>query len=461
MIFSLQRDILLAIMCIGLSGCAVNSGNQAPPAPLSLELTRLAPNQLRATYRARRPIISLHFSQELGGYRAQRWQPIERGFRWVTEGAGERIERVDGQFFDRLTFTMPIDYRALPKGYAPFSPFSDGSALIHSGQFHACLTAPCEDPQPLPISIAAQRQIVGVNGLRLRERGQFVSRDDGTNIFVGLLEPITADGFVAVIDPGLPREVKRQLDRSLPQAMHSLSAIYGPLTFTPELYVSIDNTPEANGQRSTQGGTLPNQIFMHFDGENASQRLATGSPFWLDWFFAHEAAHLFQQDRTNGRSGSDQEPWLHEGGADAMAALALVKRSEAERAYVRGREQEAETACARGLAASPLSRASTEGNFDLHYQCGLVIWLALDHDLRRAGADGINALNLAFFAKVRSGQPWNEITALATARELGASEPLLAQIGSLTKGRYSDAAAAVEHIGVRARLSLAGRKEPD
>lgn len=461
MIFNQKRSCLIATMSIVLSGCAGNSVSQSASAPLRLELTRLAASQLGATYRAQRPIMALHFEQELGGYRAQRWQPLDSGFRWVTEGEGERIERVNGQSFDRLSFTIPIDYRPLPKGYAPFSPFSDGSALIHSGQFHACLTAPCEEPGPLPISIEAQGQTVGINGRRLREQGQFVSRDAGTNIFVGWLEPITADGFVAVVDPGLPGEIRRHLDRSLPQAMDSFSAVHGPLTFTPELYVSIDETPEAEGRISTQGGTLPNQVFMHFDGEDASEGLAAGSPFWLDWFFAHEAAHLFQQDKTNGRSGSDQEPWLHEGGADAMAALALVARSEAEQDYARGREQEAETACARGLALYPLSRASAEGDFDLHYQCGLLIWLALDHDLRRAGVDGLHALNLAFFARVRSGQPWNETTALETARELGASEPLLAGIGALTGGRYSEPTAAVEQIGVRARLALDGGHASD
>lgn len=461
MFFRKERSCLIAAMSIVLSGCAGSSIHQASSAPLRLELSRLAASQLGATYRSQRPIMALHFEQELGGYRAQRWQPLDSGFRWVADGQGERIERVDGQSFDRLSFTIPIDYRPLPKGYAPFSPFSDGSALIHSGQFHACLAAPCETPEALPVSIEAQGQVVGVNGLRLRERGRFVSRDAGTNIFVGWLEPINVDGFVAVIDPGLPAEIRRHLNRSLPQAMDSFSALYGPLTFTPELYVSIDETPEADGRVSTQGGTLPNQVFMHFDGEDASEGLAAGSPLWLDWFFAHEAAHLFQQDRTNGRSGSDQEPWLHEGGADAMAALALVARSEAEQDYARGRGQEAETACARGLALYPLSRASAEGDFDLHYQCGLLVWLALDHDLRRAGAGGLHALNLAFFAKVRSGRPWNATTALETARELGASEPLLAGIDALTGGRPSDPAAAVEQIGVRARLALGGGHASD
>lgn len=445
-----------ALLSAALAGCAHNS---APPAaalspPLSLALSQSAPGQITAAYSVQGTTRALHFEQELGGYRAQLWQPTDSNFRWVKEGDGERIERSDGQPFDRVTFTLPIDYRALPKSYAPFSPFSEGSALIHSGQFHACLAAPCDQPGPLPISVTAKDRIVGVNGRRTPGQARFVSRDAGTNVFVGSLEPITTDAFVAIIDPGLPDSLRQHLDRSLPQAMAHFAAIHGALSFTPELYVSIDDTPEPNGRISTQGGTLPNQIFMHFDGENARERASAGSPFWLDWFFAHEAAHLFQQDRAGGRADSEQEPWLHEGGADAMAALAVAGRGDAERAYAQTRLREAEAACGQGLAAAPLTRASADGNFDLHYQCGMVIWLALDQDLRRSGVDGIDRLSVAFFAKVRGGQTWSEATLLATARELGASDDLLQRISAVTSGRTEDPAMAVGAIGALARRSL-------
>lgn len=448
------RGMWVPLLFASLAGCAENSLIPASSPPLRLELSHSASGQITVEYRAQSATDAIHFERDLGGYRAQLWQSADSNFRWVKEGDRERIERIDGRSFDRVTFTMPIDYRELPESYAPFSPFSEGSTLIHSGQFHACLAAPCTQPGPLPISIEAKDKIVGVDGGRMGGRAHFISRDDGTNIFVGLLEPIKTHGFIAIIDPGLPNESRRHLDRSLPQAMQHFLAIYGPLSFTPELYVSLDDTPEANGKISTQGGTLPNQIFMHFDGENARERVSADAPYWLDWFFAHEAAHLFQQDKTEGLAFSDKEAWLHEGGADAMAALALAARSDDDLKYAQVRESEAETACAHGLAGSPLKRATAEGNFGLHYMCGLVIWLALEQELRRAGMDGINQLNLAFFAKVRSGQTWNEATLMATARELGASDVLLSQISSLTAGGYADPVNAVDQIGTLARRSL-------
>ena len=37
-----------------------------------------------------------------------------------------------------VKFTLTPTYRHLSKDYAPFSPFSDGGLLFHSGRFFAC-----------------------------------------------------------------------------------------------------------------------------------------------------------------------------------------------------------------------------------------------------------------------------------------------------------------------------------
>jgi hypothetical protein len=443
--------ILAALL---LSGCATaNKDRGGRSQPLSLTLSLTVPEQLTARYDLAAPAVALHFPQELGGYRAEQWRPTIAGFRWTGEGAGERIERIDGQAFRQIALVMPVDYRALPKSYAPFSPFSEGSALIHSGQFHACPGAACQGNAALPIAIHAPGKIIGVEGRRTPARERFVSRDDGTNIFVGLLQPAKANGFVAVIDPGLPPDLRQHLDRSLPQSMAHFASIFGPLSFTPELYVSIDDRPEPHGGHSTQGGTLPKQIFMHFDGEGAKERLTHGAPYWLDWFFAHEAGHLFQQDKAGGSAASDAAAWLHEGGADAMAALALFSRGAQEQAYVRTRLSNGAKACANGLAKTPLDTATAAGKFDLHYQCGLLIWLALHSELRAGGHEGLSGLSRAFFAKVRAGQAWSEPVFLATARESGVSEATLRRVERLVHGGKAEAPGEVAALE-----ALAGRQ---
>lgn len=449
------RSVLVPAMATLLSGCmaATQQLPETQPA-MALAIDMSSPGQAAISYDLASPVKALHFPQELGGYRLERWQPVDHGFRWIEEGEGERLERSDGRRFKQVTFTLPVDYRFLPKSYAPFSPFSDGSTLIHSGQFHTCFSAPCDRTEPITISVEAPGKIIGVAGRRTPNHDTFQSDEEGTNIFIGTLAPVEADGFIAIVDPGLPTSLRQHLDRSLPMSMTFFAKIYGPLSFKPELYVSMDDTPETTGRISTQGGTLPNQIFIHFDGENAKQRLTSGTPYWLDWFFAHEAAHLFQQDQVGSLPGDDDAGWLHEGGADAMAALAMAGRGEAEQAYVSDREAKAEEACSKGLARYPLNKATAEGNFDLHYQCGLVIWLALDQELRAVGHGGLNDLNRAFFTAARTGSPWNEAVFLGIARDLGATDSTISRVQRLSSGGPDTVADDVAELGLLAQQAL-------
>jgi hypothetical protein len=465
---SFKLPVAASILFLLAAGCAFTPRPKTSIAPpVSVAIALQPDDRVSVTYSLAEPTPALHFAQELGGYRSQDWRPSDTGYRWVTEANGERLERADGTRFSSLTVTMPLRYRALPKSYAPFSPFSDGSALIHTGQFHACPASPCKGTDPLSVRISAPGKIIGVEGRRLGNEASFVSVEDGTNVFVGMLAPVKANGFIAIIDPGLPEDMRLHLERSLPLAINDFARVYRPLSFTPELYVSIDARPRSDGHESTQGGTLPNQIFMHFDGQHARERMAKGSPFWLDWFFAHEAAHLFQQDKIGKLAGDDTAAWIHEGGADAMAALSLLPRGPKEREYVEQRVREAKTACVKGLTARPLNQASASGNYDMHYQCGLLIWLALDGERRNAQPLGLHALNKAFFARVRGGEPWNQETFLSTARHYGASTPLLEQIERLSRGGYGDAASEVAALEpsiakslAPARLSLMERRPP-
>ncbi|WP_353205183.1 hypothetical protein [Sphingomonas sp.] len=402
------------------------------------------------TYRMTAPTQALHFAQALGGYRPEDWHPQSAGFRWVQDGAGERIERSDRGTFRSVRFTLPARYRALPKSYAPFSPFSDGSVLIHSGQFHACRTTPCAGTDALPIDIKATGKTIGVEARRIADRARFVSRDEGTSIFVGRLVPEAADGFIAVIDPGLPPIARDHLRQSLPRAMEDFARSYGALSFRPELYVSIDARPRKDGHVSTQGGTLPGQVFMHFDGENARQRVTAEAPFWLDWFFAHEAAHLFQQDKIGKLAGDETAAWIHEGGADALAARALARRGAEERSYVESRVRAAETICEKGLASAPLDKATAAGHFDLHYQCGLLIWLAVDDSVRAGNGDGLHAVNKTLFALVKAGAPWDEKAFVAAAQKNGAPQPLMQRIARLVHGGYDDPRDDVAALGTAA-----------
>jgi hypothetical protein len=148
--------ILLSLTGALLAGCAANSGRPEAnaAAPIALSMSIQSTDKVVVTYILAKPTAALHYAQYLGGYRSEDWQPGTDGFRWVKEGDGERIERTDGKPFGSVSLTIPMRYRSLPKSYAPFSPFSEGSVLMHSGQFHACADLPCDGTAAMPIKIA-------------------------------------------------------------------------------------------------------------------------------------------------------------------------------------------------------------------------------------------------------------------------------------------------------------------
>ena len=438
------RAGLIAASSCALAACATvpSTDDRLPPDPVAAELAVPDGGDVELRYRLAEPTSALHFADRTGDYRETAWHPLDPTFRWVAEGDGERLERADGRAFDSVALTVTPRYRSLVKAYGPFSPFSDGSLLVYSGQFHACADLPCDGDEPLPLTIDAPGRGIATPGERSHDHARFVSEGSGSNVFVGNLAPVAADGFNAIVDPGLPEAMRARLATGLPDAMRRLADAYGPLSTAPELYVSIDRRAQPDGNVSIQGGTLPNQIFMHFDGEGIDQKLA-GPTDWIDWFFAHEAGHLYQQELAGSLLGDDRIAWIHEGGADALAALVFT--AEGRDAYVRQRTTEARDACRQGLEQRPLTQAAASGAFDMHYACGMILALALDRELRAQGSD-LHAFDRRFFGSVKAGASWTADHWFATARELGASGAFVAQARALVGADSTAALAALAQL---------------
>ncbi|MEM9758270.1 MAG: hypothetical protein AAF933_03510, partial [Pseudomonadota bacterium] len=107
-----------------------------------------------------------------------------------------------------------------------------------------------------------------------------------------------------------------------------------------------------------------------------------------------------------------------------------------------------------GLADTTLERASAEGRFHLHYQCGLLLWLALDELLHGASEKGLHDLNSLYFERVLGGQAWSAELFLDTANELGAGTRLLCPVRNLVNGQYDDPAVPLKRLAALAERSV-------
>ncbi len=384
--------------------------------PASVALTPVDGNTWQATFSVTSPTTRLKLIRTPDDSRIHRWSLSDDAFVLVHDGDDDWIRRRDDAPFSEVTAEVPATYVPLPKEYAPFSPYEDGGLLIFTGRYHAC-SGQCPDNSPgamgpwtMTLTPPNGAGVV-VHGAVYSERTSWEDTGAGTKVYVGPAQPVATDDFVAVVDRGLPQHIRSRLDTLLPALMAYYAERLEPPRRKPMLFASYDpDYPDGSGH---QGGTLPGQVFMHFYGAGWSDRETAGdtndprySEDTIAFFFAHEAAHLFQgQDRIRPENDS---AWIHEGGADALAFLALAELESTSPEYLESRKRGAFDECASGLESRTLDEAAAAGEYRYHYSCGMLMQLAIDAALRQTG-DGKRGLFefwRAFLHRVKAQADW-------------------------------------------------------
>jgi hypothetical protein len=394
-----------------LLACAPAAPLRAAQGPSSVAI-ELVPGdtQWEVRYVLPRPARELRFTRvDPTGNRAASWAPVDPALAIALQGDEEVVRRTDGAAFDHAAFRMAPCYVVLEKDYAPFAPFGDGGMLVYTGRFHVC-AGPCVGGETFQLSLQPPAGAHAIVHGQVVPSVRFVDGGDGTNLYVGRALPVTTPDVVAVIDQAFPADTRARLESLLPRLMAFYGREFGALTTRPMLYASRDENHPGGGY-GYQGGTLPGQVFMHFYGRHK----AFGTPEFatrVDWFFAHEAAHLYQHYPSLADAG---DSWIHEGGADALAAVVLQALHVIGPDAVQSRLQTSLDTCASGLARHPLKQAHVDGSFEASYACGFVLQMAVDAAARRAsdGACGLACVWREFQTQVAAGKPWNSETFVA------------------------------------------------
>ena len=167
-------------------------------------------------YKASQPIERLAFKRNPDNSRINRWKPIENDYRVYLESDEEFIGRKDGKPFTEVKLHLTPRYKHLPKDYAPFSPFSDGGILIHSGRFFACENE-CDDSfneWSFKLTVPRGEHII-INGVTVGSETNWIDSGSGMSIYIGQQTPIEANGFLTLIDAGLPKSIKDALETDI------------------------------------------------------------------------------------------------------------------------------------------------------------------------------------------------------------------------------------------------------
>lgn len=404
---SSKPTLLLFVLILLPSLCLADS-------QLDIRIDKSGEADWVVTYDFSVPAIVVHFARNPDDSRAQRWTPLDTALEIGYENGMETIRRKDGAEFYTASFRLTPTYQHLPKDYAPFSPFSDGGTLLHSGRFFACVES-CKgvDEWRLSLSVPKGEHILLDAGMK-GTSAEWVDQGDGRSVYVGTQTPVESNGFVSVIDQGLPDVILAALETDLPKMLayfeRSLSKL--ETDTAPTLFASYAKVPGS----STQGGVLPGQIFIHWNVNDLESNV-NDQTFIADtlWTFAHEAAHFYQTLDGVQTYAQANQAWVHEGNAEMMAALALLKIYPDFSAYVEKRFEAAESECQAGLNTLPLAA----GDFGMQYRCGLMIHRAI-HDALTSKADSNASLFSvwrAYQQRLRQQEPAGKATFIKAAEE--------------------------------------------
>lgn len=352
---------------------------------------------------------SLDLGRDVDGYRGRNWKILDENVRLSTEDGADRIVSAHGRHlpvrFEVEVTPSAAEYR---KDYEPFISMGDGGVLIYTGHF-------------IPISkdqerLASKLTIVPAKGGIVSAFGDAKDRFDDWEspyhhpafVYVGAGKLVKSAAMSAIIDATAPNWIVDEVGVFAPSIAASMESLTErTLPATPNIFVSIGDLGE-EGRLSYSGDALPGQYQMTLAGgvwrEKSDQALTV-----LRHNTAHEAAHLWQ---AAARPKSDAVgSWIHEGGANALAAEALLSAGYWSKAEWDADFAAARAGCEKSLAQLSLQRAEAQARWDSVYACGQVINVAA------AGEAGPAAFWREFVGRTaRAGFDESDFLALAEER---------------------------------------------
>lgn len=417
---------LLAIIL--LASCAEKPSTKTPlSVEINTALELVSDRVLTVHYTATAPVKRLEFARTPDDQRLARWTALQEELQITHEDGVDYVSRKDGESFSAAAFESPMTYTVLPKDYAPFMPYSNEGVLLHSGRFQVCPEACMSDTAineyPMQLSSNGNGDII-LNGEVFGTDASWHDSRDGTMVYVGRSKPIETDHVIAIIDPKIPDDIKTMLNALFPKMMDYYAENLGSLDQKPMLFAALDRDNEPDGNPlsnhfSSQGGTLPGQVFMHLVGDGWLETLDVRGDYageFLAWFFAHEAAHLYQ--RAADYDSIEEDAWIHEGGAEAFAAITMRELELASEARIETRKAQSVTKCLEGLQQGDLRTAGARQDFDLYYSCGMVIQLAAHKTVQSNGDEkGIFLIWEEFLEAQTQSDNWNENVFLSIVEE--------------------------------------------
>ncbi|KKO48889.1 hypothetical protein VT06_09075 [Arsukibacterium sp. MJ3] len=337
-------------------------------------------NQWQVIYQLPIAVDHVAFSRNSNFDRRDLYQIDPAKFVWDKAGDVLLIKSIDGSKFTSLELSFNSYYDFIQKDYTHNIKYTDGSSLLYTN--HLALGANIIDDtaiSPIGASFAgtqfhfyAPGQNIVFLGQHYKDHAQWTLENEGTYIYFGTIAPIETANMLAIVDPKLPPWVWAHTQQYFPKLFNFYQEKTGQaLNFKPVVFFNFDQL--SGDYANYSGGTLDGLVQLTINGKRWSEE--NEEQFnTLFFFLAHEAAHFW-----NGQMFSFAEQnhaWLHEGGADAFANLAMLEFGLINHPQMLQQFEEAANSCVLNKGAESLEQSASLWRYRNYYNCGAAMALA-------------------------------------------------------------------------------------
>ena len=330
-------------------------------------------NEVEITYVSEHLTSHITLATETGERRAELWHFSNPEFTLTLEKGREVIRRADGALFRSVSFSLPKETTLIPKQYPPILRYSEGSFLLYTGILRAC-SETCDTAHSSRFKLSLKVKTDQSIWVRGKYRGTEYAWE---SVSEGEMVLVANSGFkpsenAVFLDPNLPSTFTDTINRYLVALKSYFEIIYGKPEEDPVIFASFD--PHVKWGNGHEGGTLKNQLFMHWYGSKWHGDIDVNE---LLLFLAHELAHLYFGDELHNEE--EDEQWIHEGAAELSSIRAMEHINRIPQEMADSLIMNAKRKCDELRSISTQrSHMPTTLKIEAQYKCGLAYWADLE-----------------------------------------------------------------------------------
>ena len=309
----------LLLACSAYANTPVASSATAPssaPAPLQTELTltHIAADKWRADYVFAEPITAIDLGPQIGPYRQQAWRLLTPGVTLTSEQDNESLRSAVPLRKLSVEISRYDDFDMAQ--YAPINHFSDGGSAFYLGFLYGGL-----NQGTLERNMAVTLHLQGLTGETVLAPSK-PGADLAGYAYFGPSKPVRMGRFNVIVDPLAPTWLRETIaDTTTKVSQFYEQALQRPLTDIPLISIAMIGFDGGPGSISIKGGVVGGGVVYRLQGNGLMEDHPKRRAF-IAGLVAHEMAHVWQSSLARGGIG-ENEPWVHEGGAEALMLEAM------------------------------------------------------------------------------------------------------------------------------------------